>query len=373
MKIHLIKSAELDKELFTEVINLLQAEPGPIQFSYDTTAVINFKEDELFEKVIHKLSDFEMKDMFVNRLINYNLQSFPIVRNTASWQTLFGKCNDYRIENYIAEDEFVLLLTDIPNKSNCFASLDELMPFNGFIHTLDWDHYIECAPAFPIAYHVMALLLQKHQFANFDEMQNAIHERPIGCINDLCIQKNEVILKLRTADICRKCMERVKDKLSLPVIHHALKLMESLRVKMLYAQNFRQETPLSILLIDEQKRFFLSDFGNIEIKLRPLEKALYLLFIRHPEGIFLSCLSEHRQELYQVYETLSTIGMRVEMKTRIDDLVNVLNNSANEKMSRIKRVFENAIGNQLARNYYIHGAVGEAKNIDLERSLVKEV
>ena len=149
--------------------------------------------------------------------------------------------------------------------------------------------------------------------------------------------------------------------------------LESIRVKMLYAQNFRQETPLSILLIDEQKRFFLSDFGNIEIKLRPLEKALYLLFIRHPEGIFLSCLSEHRRELYLIYETLSTIGMRNEMKTRIDDLVNVLNNSANEKMSRIKRVFESAIGNQLARNYYIYGAVGEAKNIYLERSLVKEV
>lgn len=65
------------------------------------------------------------------------------------------------------------------------------------------------------------------------------------------------------------------------------------------------------------------------------------------------------------------MGMRVEMKGRIDDLANLLNNSANEKMSRIKRVFEDAIGNHLAKHYYIHGAVGDVKNIDLERGMVR--
>lgn len=368
MKIHLIRSAELDKELFTTVINLLQAEPGPIQFSFDSKALINFKEEELFEKIIPQLKDFEKALKFEAMS---ELADFPLARNTATWDTLFKKCTTHRKAHKIPQNEFVLLLTDIPNKANWFASLDESMPYNGFIHTEDWDHYIDCSPAFPIAYEVIALMVQKHLFANMGALRETAHENPIGCINDVCMQKKEIILKLRTADICRSCMHKLKDKMSLPVIHHALKIMESLRVKMLFAQNFRQETPLSILLIDEQKRFFLPDFGNIEIKLRPLEKALYLLFIRHPEGIFLSCLSGHRQELYEIYESLSTMGMRDEMKGRIDDLANVLNNSANEKMSRIKRVFEDAIGNQLARHYYIHGAVGDIKNIDLDRGLVR--
>ena len=370
MKIHLVRSAELDKELFTTVINLLQAEPGPIQFNCDTKAMINFKEEELFEKVIPHSSDFEKGDEIFS-LCNESLATFPVVRNTATWTTLFKKCTTYRNAHKIPPDEFVLLLTDIPNKANWFASLDELMPYNGFIHTLDWDYYINCLPAFPIAYEVIALMVQKHLFANMEALRETAHKNPIGCINDVCMQKREVILKLRTADICSSCMSRLKNKMLLPVIHHALKIMESLRVKMLFAQNFRQETPLSILFVDQQKRFYLPDFGNIEIKLRPLEKALYLLFIRHSKGIYLSCLSEHRQELYEIYESLSTMGMRVEMKGRIDDLTNVLSNSANEKMSRIKRVFEDAIGNQLAKHYYIHGAVGEVKNIDLERGLVE--
>jgi hypothetical protein len=59
-----------------------------------------------------------------------------------------------------------------------------------------------------------------------------------------------------------------------------------------------------------------------------------------------------------------------EMKSRIDDLVNVLSDSASQKISRIKRVFEEAIGNNLAKNYYIKGDVGQLKKIELDRSLV---
>ena len=213
-------------------------------------------------------------------------------------------------------------------------------------------------------------MIQKQIFSGIEDLRKSVHAKPIGCISDLCLQKQEIILKLRTADICRNCMEELKHQLSMPVIHHALKLLESFRVKMLYAQNFKQESPLSQLVMDGQKRICLPDFGNIEIKLRPLEKALYLLFLAHPEGIFLSSLSDHRQELYAIYEGLSSMGMRVELQGRIDDMVNVLNNSANEKMSRIKRVFEESIGEQLAKHYYIRGAVGETKSISLDRGLV---
>jgi hypothetical protein len=148
--------------------------------------------------------------------------------------------------------------------------------------------------------------------------------------------------------------------------------MESLRVKMLFAQNFRQESQPSRLLIDQHYHFFLPDFGNIELKLRPLEKALYLLFLRHPEGILMSSLADHRDELYDIYAYMSSRGMAEEMKARIQDMTNALSNSASEKISRIRRVITEAIGTELARHYIIQGNSGDKKKIALNRSLMRD-
>ena len=372
MKAHLLKSSEVSTELFTKVVGLLLGEPGIIEFTYNDNAIIDFEQDELFNKIIKTEEDFIEKPspiMACNELINYK-REFPLKRETAKWKDLFRKCNDYRLKNHIDSKEFVLLLTNIPNEHNWFASLEEKMPYNGFVHTADWDYFIDCPPEFPIAYEVIALMLQKHMFDGLYDVRTKVHEKPIGCISDFCGNKKEIILKLRTADVCRSCMERLKEKLSMPVIFHALKVMESLRVKMLYAQNFRQESPLSKLVITPQHKLFLPDFGNIEIKLRPLEKALYFLFLKHPEGIYLSSLSNHREELYEIYTSISSQGILIEMKARIDDMVNALSNSAAEKISRIKRVFEDTIGKELANHYCIKGEHGEVKKISLDRDLV---
>ena len=64
------------------------------------------------------------------------------------------------------------------------------------------------------------------------------------------------------------------------------------------------------------------------------------------------------------------MGMLSEMQVRIDEMVNALSNSANEKISRIKRVFEEAIGNELARHYYIRGNAGDVRKISLDSGLI---
>lgn len=370
MKIHIITSPELSPALFTKTIELLSAIQGPISFSFDKEAVLNFDQDEIANYTFPDAEDFETSHSKVHSKSSYTKTKFPHTQQKATWDTLFRNCASYRNQRSIPNDEFVVLLTTMANDKNWFAALDENMPYNGFIHTDDWSHYIDCPAEFPIAYEVIALMLQKFMFSGMYEVRTAVHKTPVGCVNDMCIQKREIILKLRTADICRSCMDRIKHKLPAPVIHHALQIMESLRVKMLYAQNFKQDSPLSNLILTPHHKLLLPEFGQIEIKLRPLEKALYYLFLDHPDGIFISSLSDYRQELYAIYSRLSNTGMLQEMKGRIDDMTNALNNSASEKISRIKRVFEEAIGHELAKNYYICGQVGEEKKISLPREKV---
>lgn len=371
MKIHLIKSKEVDPELFTQVFDQLVAVPGPIQFSCDLDSLIDFEADEFYNHVFQDENRHHHKVLLSEKLINYSrLCIYPMNITMTDWGTLFKKCATYRKKNKIPDQEYVILLTDLYNEMNWFASLDPAMPLNGFVHTEGWNQFINCSAAFPIAYEVLGLALQKHMFADMKELAESVHHNPIGCINDFCQHKSQVVLKLRTADICPNCFGLIEGKIPANELHHALDIMESLRTRMLYAQNFRQRSPLSRILINSSKRIFLTDFSNIEIKLRPLEKALYLLFLQHPEGIYMSDLCNYRTELYQIYGSMANIGNYDDIKVRIDDLTNVLSNSASEKISRIKRVFEESIGAELAKNYYIKGANGEKKIIQLQRDLV---
>ena len=379
MKIHLIKDGDVSNETFTEVFDLLNSLDGPIQFFCDNDNLVDFNEDDYLEDLILTQDKFEkgikndicysMSEISSSEKA-YKKFTFPLSRKASKWETLFNKCNNYRLFKQINDDEFVILLTEISNDKNWFASLDEKMPFNGFIHTGDWNHFIKCQDAFPIAYEVIALVLQKHMFNDYDELRTSVHIDPIGCVNDMCLEKKDIKLKLRTADICPDCMNKLKEKLTYAEINQALNIMESLRVKMLFSQNFKQNVPLSKLVIDERKRIFLPDFGNIEIKLRPLEKTLYLFYLNHPEGVGLSFLRGKREELYEIYTSLSSIGNLQEMKNRIDDMANITSNSAAEKISKIKAAFVKAIGEELAKNYYIQGGNGEVKKVNFGRELL---
>jgi hypothetical protein len=361
MKIHLIRSNELDRELFTKVVDLLRAVPGPASFECDPDSMVDFELDEVVDL------EFPARNKISGGARKLNN---PYNAPATTWEVIFGKCVGYRNTHSIPNEEFVILLTDIRNHMNWFASLDEGMPKNGFVNTADWEMIVQCPSAFPIAYQVIALMLQGCMFADYASAMQAVHNEPMGCVNDLCIRKREIILKLRTADICRSCMEKLRSALPTQTIHQALDIMESLRVKMLYAQNFRQLAGPGHMQVDGRMRIRFPDFGNIEVKLRPLEKALYRLFLNYPEGIRRIELPNHRAELLDIYSRLSNSDEREILVRRIDDLVSILSNSAEEKISRIKRVFTEALGEDLARHYYISGERGEAYRIPVERGLV---
>ena len=148
MKVHLVKSKEVDTEKFTAVVELLRAVAGPMEFCCNENDIIHFEEDELFSNVISKKERFEKQERHVYVLAQMREESrkmnFPMERKEVSWDTIFSKCRQYRKKNKIQHDEFVVLLTDIANHKNWFACLDEENPYNGFIHTYDWDYFLDC-------------------------------------------------------------------------------------------------------------------------------------------------------------------------------------------------------------------------------------
>ena len=145
--------------------------------------------------------------------------------------------------------------------------------------------------------------------------------------------------------------------------------------KTIWRLGFREEkmknlVKLSRLVITKDYRVLLPDYNDMEIKMEPLVKAVYLLFLKHPEGILFKHLPDYREELTRIYVKLKPMGMSERVIQSIEDVTNPLLNSINEKCARIRGAFVGQFDDHLARHYYIDGLRGEAKKIALPRDLV---
>lgn len=132
---------------------------------------------------------------------------------------------------------------------------------------------------------------------------------------------------------------------------------------------FHTEKPLLKLTVSRDYRIYLGD-NRIEVRMEPLVKAVYLLFLKHPEGILFKHLPDYREELIGIYAKLRPLGMNDRAIQSIEDVTNPLLNSINEKCARIRGAFLSQFDDRMAKHYYIDGPRGEAKKISLPRDLV---
>ena len=112
---------------------------------------------------------------------------------------------------------------------------------------------------------------------------------------------------------------------------------------------------LSRLVITEDYRFVLADYNNREVELQPVHKAVYLLFLNHPEGIEFKRLADYREELLGLYMKTARWMDKEKIEESVDKLVNPLDNAINEKCSRIKKVFLDLMDEYRASYYIISG------------------
>ena len=131
-----------------------------------------------------------------------------------------------------------------------------------------------------------------------------------------------------------------------------------------------EEESFPQLVVTEDYKVVLEDGANTEVTMEPLVKAVYLLFLSHPEGIVLKCLPDYRKELTQLYLLLRPYGMTKRVLKSIEDVTNPTSNSINEKCARIRKLFAGLLPKSVARYYAISGNRGEAKKIDLVRANV---
>ena len=122
-------------------------------------------------------------------------------------------------------------------------------------------------------------------------------------------------------------------------------MLEELRIEAAKGQ-------LSRLMITQDYRFVLTDYDNKEVELQPVHKAVYLLFLAHPEGIEFKRLADYREELTRYYMATAKLMDKEKIIEGVEHLVNPLDNAINEKCSRIKKAFLELMDEYRA-SYYI--------------------
>jgi hypothetical protein len=130
-----------------------------------------------------------------------------------------------------------------------------------------------------------------------------------------------------------------------------------------------KQEPLSPLVITDDLRIYLPLYNNIEIELSAQKKALYFLFLNHPEGIVLQHLEEYHNELVNYYKQTNKGILTPKMEESIKKLEAYGNNQLNVLIARIREAFCLKFDEHLARNYFISGEKGQPYRIPLNPQL----
>ena len=107
-----------------------------------------------------------------------------------------------------------------------------------------------------------------------------------------------------------------------------------------------------------------------EIHMEPLVKAVYILFLKHPEGIAFKSLFDYRKELLDIYKEMKGGRIGILAEKSVEDVTNPLNNSINEKCSRIRAAFLKEMDDIVGHHYYVTGKSGDKKGITLPRDMI---
>ena len=383
-KVHLVRSDEFKEEDLSQVVNLLKQFNGPIEYISAETNYLQFTPPGLLWR--SKL-EFEKKttpkfSSDRNQISpNYSMfestpkQSivFPVEVPTLSWDTFFAACIDYRRKHQISEKDLVILLTDFSNDKNWFAGIDSTMK-NYFIQSSNWHHYFgnSIDSRFPIAYEIVIWLLRSQMFQNRQEIMDGVHKGSSGCMMDFCENKKEIVLKMRTADICNDCLRVIQlREVDRPFARQVLDTMDGIRQHMMFRERSEfLNSPSKMEIRGFMKRIFLKDLGDLEMQLNPKEKTIYLFFLKHPEGVRIVDLIDHKTEISHFYETFTNSYDTSQIEQAINLLLDPTEGNINQVFSRIRAKFKSAVGTRLSNLYTIEGNPGEPFKINLNRELV---
>lgn len=130
--------------------------------------------------------------------------------------------------------------------------------------------------------------------------------------------------------------------------------------------------PSRLVITTAPYNFLLPDYDNIEFPFGPQIKALYLLFLTHPEGIRMKEIEDYKEEYKQLYFLMTTRSDIDKIRASVEKLMDVCSpNIISVKKSQCNTMIREALPDiELSKFYEIIAHYGQPHKINLDRSLV---
>ena len=105
--------------------------------------------------------------------------------------------------------------------------------------------------------------------------------------------------------------------------------------------------------VDSTGMLVLPDEGNTKIKLTPMERTLYILFLRYPEGINADELWRYWDELCDIYGSQTVYDVIDLIEDAVEGICDEEKVTWYTNVSRIKRKITDRLGKRVAEQYII--------------------
>ncbi len=145
----------------------------------------------------------------------------------------------------------------------------------------------------------------------------------------------------------------------------------SRRLELMGARDMAAEAPTPAeLYIDRQYRIHLGSRQGREIPFRPLVRALFILFLQHPEGIVLKDRERFRKELEDIYSVIAPNISDEDRRRRVSRLTDLQDNAFSENLSVLNATLDKVLPPRQAGDCKVQGHNGYPRRIPLSPLLV---
>ena len=128
----------------------------------------------------------------------------------------------------------------------------------------------------------------------------------------------------------------------------------------------QQQTP-GRAYINAQGMLVLPDAGDVKIKLTPMERTLYILFLRYPEGINADELWRYWNELCDIYGSQMVYDDKGLIEDAVEGICDEEKVTWYTNVSRIKRKITDKLGKRTAEQYIIRRGNGGLYRIEAQQ------